>query len=658
MERDLLAPIPPGNGDPGLRGVLQPQHDPPNKPPTQISITELEPAQAPSSGAGRPLPSHARGSVLESKFKMFFFTWALAITTLMLSVFSICYGYTVLLNRGSSRVFIRPPGETVLTVNALSQFIAILLKQLLSSAFENLRWALVSRRKGTLITTFLALSQATSLQGIMYLFSLPDRHLIWCIQRVLSIGLLVALSTILLRDVGFKLVFTPVDPERIPVVAGLAPINLALSHFLLLRNINFFFLSFTRSILSDSTFVIGVPPVKCSGSQCKSYFFPGGLEQVRTQEGGRNESLFSVGDITGATAVVVYNAPGYHLEYSTIRSDYVFGDGDCYTYGEAIGEGLRLCVASEGPDLYTGWSVCPNPAYDDNECFKNTSWISPLTHNLSLSAYKRYSTVAYDHTNFSILSLESLSPPVVTPLYASDYRVFFDRIFGEKPRLQFNTSGGVFNTSNRTFEDVASSVSVQFALGWGLRLYRDILPRYENGPVHLFRGFLAIPIQFYVAIWEVADIRGIPNDLNTTASLSRVSYRATVPPWSVHLFTIFTCILFVWPVCVMLWVHFRGPHSPNTSLFPEVDITSKSGQPSTYGGSTGAGEKSADSRDDLTPFLREKGLGNGKSSLVRRGLRGVRVYLGARAGEDSELNIAIRTKNDGLQNLASGQLYS
>jgi hypothetical protein len=187
MERDppaADAPVSPNNGGPGPQGVLQPQHDPTaNKPPTQISITELEPAQAPSSGAGRPLPSRGRGSVLESKFKMFFYTWALAIATLMLSVFSICYGYTVLLNHGSSRAFIRPPGETILTVNVLSQFIAILLKQLLSSAFENLRWALVSRREGTLITTFLALSQATSLQGIMYLFSLPDRHLIWCIQR-------------------------------------------------------------------------------------------------------------------------------------------------------------------------------------------------------------------------------------------------------------------------------------------------------------------------------------------------------------------------------------------------------------------------------------------------------------------------------------------
>ncbi|KAI9779690.1 MAG: hypothetical protein M1839_007188 [Geoglossum umbratile] len=644
MERDSPAagaPIPPNNRGPGPQGVLQPQHDPTaDKPPTRISITELESAQAHSGGAGRPLPSSGRGSVLESKFKMFF-TWALAIATLLLSVFSICYGYTVLLNRGSSRVFIRPPGETVLTVNVLSQFIAILLKQLLSSSFENLRWSLVSRRKGTLMTTFLALSQATSLQGIMYLFSLPDRHLIWCIQRVLSIGLLVALSTILLRDVGFKLVFTPVDSTMIPVVAGLAPINLALSQFLLLRNINFFFLSFTRSILSDSTFVVGVPPVKCSGSQC-----------------GRNESLFSVGDYTDATAVVVHNAPGYHLEYSTIRSDYVFGDGDCYTYGEAIGEGLRLCIASEGPDLYVGWSVCPNPAYDDKKCFSNTSWISPLTHNVSMSAYKRYSTVTYDHTNFSILSLESLSPPVVTPLYASDYRVIFDRILGEKPRLQFNTSGGISNTSYRTFEDVASSVSVQFALGWGLRLYQDILPRYENGPVHLFRGFLAIPIQFYVAIWEVVDIRGIPNDLNTTASLSRVSYRATVPPWSVHLFTIFTCILFVWPVCVMLWVHFRGPHRPNSSLFPEVDITSKSGQANTHGAITGAGEKPVDSRDNLTPFLREQGLGNGESSLVRRGLRGVRIFLGARTGEDNELNIAIRTKSDGLQDLVSGQLYS
>jgi hypothetical protein len=277
--------------------------------------------------------------------------------------------------------------------------------------------------------------------------------------------------------------------------------------------------------------------------------------------------------------------------------------------------------------------------------------MSPLTHNLSLSAYKRYSTVAYDHSNFSILSLESLSPPVVTPLYASDYRGFFDRVLGQKPPLNFNMSG-------RGFEDAASSVSVQFALGWSLRLYQDIMPTYENGPIHLFRGLLAVPIQFYMAIWEVVDIASIPDDLKTTASLSRVSYRATVQPWTVHLFTIFICILFAWSVGVMLWVYFCGPQSPNTSLFPEVDITSKSGQPSTHKSSAGVGEKSTDSRNDLMPFLREKGLGNGKSSLVRKGIRGVRVFLGAREGEDNELDIIIRTRNDELQDLASGQLYS
>jgi hypothetical protein len=177
------------NGGSGPKIILQPQHDPTaNEPPSsQIRFTELGSGQAPSSGATGPLPSRAvsggRGTVLDSKFSMFFYTWALAIVTALLGAFSISYAYAVLLNLGSSSVFIRPPGETVLTVNLLSQFIAILLKQQLSAAFEALRWALVSRRNGTLITTFLALSRATSLQGIIYLFSLPGRHLIWCIQR-------------------------------------------------------------------------------------------------------------------------------------------------------------------------------------------------------------------------------------------------------------------------------------------------------------------------------------------------------------------------------------------------------------------------------------------------------------------------------------------
>src|SRR5213078_2429230 len=101
-------------------------------------------------------------------------------------------------------------------------------------------------------------------------------------------------------------------PE-IPVIAGLAPIDPRLSDPIPLAIINFYFLAFTRSILSDSTFVTGVPPVKCSGSQCKSYFFPGGLDQVRTQQGGRNASLFEVTGSKEASAVIIHNAPGYHL---------------------------------------------------------------------------------------------------------------------------------------------------------------------------------------------------------------------------------------------------------------------------------------------------------------------------------------------------------
>src|SRR5881398_3626196 len=118
----------------------------------------------------------------------------------------------------------------------------------------------------------------------------------------------------------------------------------------------------------------------------------------------------------------------------------------------------------------------------------------------------------------------------------------FDRILGRQLSLKLNTSG-------RSADNAASAISVRFSIGWSLRLYQDILPAYENGPINLFRGLLAIPIQFYVALWEVQNMSGIPDDLKTTASLCQVSYRATVRPWTVHMFTAIAGILFFWSVC-------------------------------------------------------------------------------------------------------------
>src|SRR5437762_7376270 len=97
-------------------------------PSSQQSSIRVEPGQVTGDIALRSLPrqqddagGRARGLALESKFRQFSCTWALAFVTALLCVFSIVYAYAVLLNLGSLSVFTRLPGETVLTVNLISQ---------------------------------------------------------------------------------------------------------------------------------------------------------------------------------------------------------------------------------------------------------------------------------------------------------------------------------------------------------------------------------------------------------------------------------------------------------------------------------------------------------------------------------------------------------
>ena len=75
------------------------------------------------------------------------------------------------------------PSRTIFVVGFLSQLVALLLTQLLRNAYNALRWLLASRETGVRITTFLALSGATTLPGVLGLTRVGGPHLIWCAQR-------------------------------------------------------------------------------------------------------------------------------------------------------------------------------------------------------------------------------------------------------------------------------------------------------------------------------------------------------------------------------------------------------------------------------------------------------------------------------------------
>jgi hypothetical protein len=117
---------------------------------------------------------------------------------------------------------------------------------------------------------------------------------------------------------------------------------------------NVYFSANTFSILGASSFVTGVAPVMCSGSDCASIFLPGGVEIARLSNGNLNATLLNGTGLSNAPAILINNAPGLQIEFSQVPSDFSYNASDCATYGEQRGQGLHLCVGSRNKTLYAG----------------------------------------------------------------------------------------------------------------------------------------------------------------------------------------------------------------------------------------------------------------------------------------------------------------
>jgi hypothetical protein len=216
-----------------------------------------------------------------------------------------------------------------------------------------------------------------------------------------------------------------------------------------------------------------------------------------------------------------------------------------------------------------GWTVCPSSI---SSCGIDLSWTHkyPMDQSTTIAWYKRYATVAYDRRNMSILTIENLSAPHATSIPADKIRLYFDIVMKDPPHPM--------NLTSKNAAPVCTSYTVQYGLGWLLRMYQDDFRDYEDGALRIIRGFLAIPLQFSTEIWQQASLSTLPQDLKVTAQLSRVSYRAIIQPWTVYAFAGMVAVVMVWGGGCLVWC-MRGPWVPNSSYFPEVDITSKGTSP-------------------------------------------------------------------------------
>jgi len=83
------------------------------------------------------------------------------------------------------RLLFPEPGETILLLNIGSTISIILLGELATETFDNVRWHLAANLKGVGFTTFLGLGRVTNIYGVIRLFWSRGTigHRMWLLQR-------------------------------------------------------------------------------------------------------------------------------------------------------------------------------------------------------------------------------------------------------------------------------------------------------------------------------------------------------------------------------------------------------------------------------------------------------------------------------------------
>jgi hypothetical protein len=267
--------------------------------------------------------------------------------------------------------------------------------------------------------------------------------------------------------------------------------------------------------------------------------------------------------------------------------------------------------------------------------------------------FKRYSTTPYDGRNLTILSIESISTPQPTDIQADHLRPIFTAVL---------TPG-----FNITSDDTETVNALLYSLGFALRLYQDEFTGDSQLPLVLLQGFLAVPIQFATMAWERTNATSgsngsefaLPADLETTASIAEVTYRAKAKPWTVCVFMVLTAVLLLWCNSILLWILTQKTASPNLSSFVEVDIGSKSTystEPPTVDHVELATEVPI---QDWSTMLQRAGLGNAGTARVVQSLKDKRLRVaGVDCAADEKSLVLVTTTGTGKDLLAAGDLES
>lgn len=121
------------------------------------------------------------------------FTLLLAVLTALCMIFTIFFAYNSSLELPlSTKLIFERPERSILALNVASQITIFCLAELTSVVLEATRWAFACTSSGTSAYTFLALSRATSIMGVLSLLFYSgakpktfqkDGHRLWGGQR-------------------------------------------------------------------------------------------------------------------------------------------------------------------------------------------------------------------------------------------------------------------------------------------------------------------------------------------------------------------------------------------------------------------------------------------------------------------------------------------
>lgn len=215
---------------------------------------------------------------------------------------------------------------------------------------------------------------------------------------------------------------------------------------------------------------------------------------------------------------------------------------------------------------HIGSSYCPLALQATGSCFENTNWTSPLQLATSIFIYKRYATINYSRSNFSILSVSDMTAPEQTIVKLEDYM------------LALSTMVPGFNASSPTKTTGDNSPLAIYAV--------TALPINDSEvalrmSLQVIRKAMAVPFNYFQknffhegpSVWQLTEPRkGLSEDMYTTMSISIVSHQVVAGKISRWLFCLVSGMLLLLSAATIIATARICKKRPQRCGYPTLDF--------------------------------------------------------------------------------------